>query len=105
MIEEKLRWFWMGKTPRLRKAIEYYIGSILNEDWETKPSVAKTFRTSTRSMTKILKKIRDNEEIYEHYFGEPPSKESLQHIIGNKKRELLEFKLIPVSEKRVGVNL
>lgn len=99
MSEEKLRWFWMGKSPRLRKAVEHYINSILNEDWEPQFSIAEIFGTTRTSIQTMLKKIKADAFIYNYYFG-TNMESSKQHIPKNKKRKPLDFRLIPIQRRR-----
>ncbi len=82
----------MGKSPRARKAVEYYIDTILRGEWETQSSVAKKFGTTAQSIKNNLKKIRASITIHDHYFGKADMESLKQNILNNKKRKSLGLK-------------
>jgi len=57
---EKYRWYWMGKAPRVRKAVELYMARHKPKQWDTSPTETADAISKETGCTKnaIYKNLR-----------------------------------------------
>lgn len=52
-----LRFFWIGKNPKVRKTVEFYLKCIINRTYDTKSDIARKYGISEGTIYINIKKL------------------------------------------------